>query len=73
MSFSDGYSVPSADEEATEGRSLGKLLGGLKFWNWPAFDHFRQWIQERRSRTTTLAPIPIYFVPNPHVKPFYSQ
>ncbi len=46
-------------------RILGTLVGNkLKFWNWSSFDHFRQWIYKRRTRTTTLATIPVYIVNN---------
>ena len=62
--YSDGFDIPT--EEDAQGRSLGTLAGSLKFWNWSAIQSFRRWIQERRSRTTTLTPIPVYIVNNPH-------
>ena len=68
--FSGGYDIPREEDES-QGRSLGTLVGKLKFWNWSSFDHFRQWIYERRTRTTTLAPIPVYIVSNPHNSPYY--
>ena len=30
-----------------------------------AFDHFRNWIQDRRRQTTSIKPIPVYIVKNP--------
>ena len=58
-------------EQQGQGRTLGRIAGSLKFWNWPAFENFRQWIDERRRfdivyRTTTIQPIPVYLVNNPH-------
>ncbi len=53
-----------------EGRSFGKIAAALKFWNWSAFENFRVWIEERRRRTTTMKPIPVYIVNNPHSYPY---
>lgn len=47
-------------------RTLGRITESLKFWNWPAFQDFRHWIEERRRRTTTIRPIPVYIVNNPN-------
>jgi hypothetical protein len=70
--FSDGLAIPAEDEieQQGQGRTLGNIAGKLKFWNWPAFENFRQWIEERRQfdivyRTTTIRPIPVYLVNNP--------
>ena len=30
-----------------------------------AFDHFRNWIQDRRRQTTTIKTIPVYIIKNP--------
>ena len=58
-------------EQQGQGRTFGSIAGKLKFWNWSAFENFRQWIDERRRfdivyRTTTIRPIPVYLVNNPN-------
>ncbi|XP_057379426.1 uncharacterized protein LOC130701461 [Daphnia carinata] len=72
----NGFATPSIENEVddqspddvqqSQARSFGHTVEALKFWNWSAFDHFRLWIEERRRRTTTIKPIPVYIVNNPH-------
>ena len=62
----DGFVPPDPTENQDtdgQGRSFGKIGESLKFWNWPAFDNFRHWIEARRI--TTIKPIPVYIVNNP--------
>ena len=77
VSIIDGFAPPESqdvnveeEQDQGQGRTFHKIYSSLKFWNWPAFENFRSWIAERRSRTTTLAPIPVYIVNNPHSNPY---
>lgn len=66
--YVDGLAPPSEldnGEHEIQGRTFGRIAQALKFWNWSAFENFRQWIEERRRRTTTIRPIPVYIVSNP--------
>ncbi|KAK4036548.1 hypothetical protein OUZ56_028599 [Daphnia magna] len=66
-SIGDGVVDQSTDDvQQSQVRSFGHAVEALKFWNWSAFDRFRLWIEERRRRTTTIKPIPVYIVNNPH-------
>ena len=56
-------SLPSSKGIAAA--AIGKRAAAKFLIATSAFDHFRNWIQDRRRLTTTIKPIPVYIVKHP--------
>ena len=64
-------SLPSSKGIAAAAIGIGAVAKFLVATS--AFDHFRNWIQDRRRLTTTIKPIPEYIVKHPEDSHSYTN